>query len=112
MTKQQTCKERISKEWEQTKKGWLRADKKNELSEYGLAFDYVPAHTFTDQKSGYLRYQFSWGGPSDELRIYRSGKIEYWFMDWYDGAKKIVTNDPTARLMAKYAQENRGMGCN
>lgn len=48
---------------------------------------------------GYFRYQLSWGGPSDEFRIYAEKlseynwmiwKIDYWFMDWFDGAKKVL----------------------
>ena len=72
------------------------------MYEYGLAFDYVAPHTFKEQEEGYFRYQLSWGGPSDEFRIYATpcyGKhhqsfsvyrIEYWFLDWWDGAHKIL----------------------
>ena len=68
------------------------------LNEYGLCFDYVAPNTFDDQKEGYFRYQLSYGGPSDEFRFYCGldytlYKIEYWFMDWNDGAKKIVTDN-------------------
>ena len=63
----------------------------------GLCFDYVDPNTFTDQKEGYWRWQLSWGGPGDEFRIYVNPdksvhRIEYWYLDWYDGAK--VTLDP------------------
>ena len=63
----------------------------------GLCFDYVDPDTFNDQKEGYWRWQLSWGGPGDEFRIYINPnksvhRIEYWYMDWYDGAK--VTLDP------------------
>ena len=59
--------------------------------EYGLGFDYVPAHTFTDQPRGYFRYQISWGGPSSEFRFLTENprnprpEIAYAFMDWFDG---------------------------
>ena len=57
----------------------------------GLCFDYVDPNTFNDQKEGYWRWQLSWGGPGDEFRIYINPnksvhRIEYWYMDWYDGA--------------------------
>jgi len=67
------------------------------MYEYGLAFDYVAPGTFDNQDEGYFRYQLSWGGPSDEFRIYADKrgqyswsvyKLEYWFMDWFDGAKR------------------------
>ena len=60
-----------------------------------LGFDYVKPHTFTNQVEGYWRLQFSWGGPSDELRGYvnehkQIHRLEYWFMDWYDGSEVIL----------------------
>jgi len=67
---------------------------KNELFELGLGFDYVAPGTFTDQDEGYWRYQLSWGGPSDEFRFFansvedRYPMVEYWFLDWFDGASK------------------------
>jgi len=59
--------------------------------EYGLSFDYVAPNTYDDQKRGYFRYQLSWGGPADEFRFYcdenfQPVEIEYWFLDWFDGA--------------------------
>ena len=59
--------------------------------EYGLGVDYVAPHTFRDQRRGYFRYQLSWGGPADEFRFYldenlNPTRIEYWFLDWFDGA--------------------------
>lgn len=68
-----------------------------QFSNYALSFDYVAPHTFTDQAEGYFRYQMSWGGPSDEIRFYSYDagrscyRAEYWFMDWFDGAKVDVT---------------------
>ena len=58
----------------------------------GLCFDYDAPKTFTDQLEGYWRWQLSWGGPGDEFRIYVNPdnsvhRIEYWYMDWFDGAK-------------------------
>lgn len=66
------------------------------LFEYGLSFDYCYPE---NHRPGYFRYQLSWGGPSDEFRIYADKrseynwviwKIEYWFMDWFDGASKTL----------------------
>lgn len=61
------------------------------FNDYGLSIDYVEPFTFEDQEEGYLRYQLSWGGPSDEIRFY-TNYIEYAFLDWYDGATKDITN--------------------
>ena len=67
------------------------------LNEYGLCFDYVSPETFNGQRHGYFRYQISWGGPSDEFRYYldesfRPTRVEYWYMDWFDGAKRTVSH--------------------
>ena len=67
-------------------------------SETALAWDYVAPFTFPDQKAGYFRLQLSWGGPSDEFRIYTDmqkdiKKIEYWYLDWGDGAFIDVPKD-------------------
>ena len=69
------------------------------LHEYGLSFDYC----YPDNENpGYFRYQLSWGGPSDEFRIYADKrskynwviwKISYVFMDWFDSAEKVLTGD-------------------
>ena len=68
------------------------------IFEYGLCFDYVAPNTFNDQNEDYYRYQISWGGPSEEFRFYVNRddsvrRIEYWFLDWFDGAYIDVTED-------------------
>jgi hypothetical protein len=68
------------------------------LNEYGLAFDYC---TPEKENEGYFRYQISWGGPSEEFRIYADKgkygwqvrKIDFWYLDWFDGAKKNLYGD-------------------
>tara|TARA_R100000995_G_scaffold44707_1_gene21058 strand:- start:87 stop:527 length:441 start_codon:yes stop_codon:yes gene_type:complete len=71
------------------------------INNYGLGFDYVEKGTFTDQERGYFRYQLSWGGPSDEFRIYvdydkQITHIDYWFLDWGDGASVRIPEDSIA----------------
>jgi hypothetical protein len=61
------------------------------LYNYGLSLDVVEPGTFEGQRERYIRYQLSWGGPSDEFRIYENGDVEYWFLDWGDGASLDVT---------------------
>jgi len=89
--KNSTCADRVAAEWKERQE-----DLKNPEYE-ALSFDYVEPHTFTDQAEGYWRWQFSWGGPSDELRgfVNEHGelhRVEYWYMDWFDGAHLDVTN--------------------
>tara|TARA_R100000231_G_C5184696_1_gene122307 strand:- start:3 stop:452 length:450 start_codon:yes stop_codon:yes gene_type:complete len=63
-----------------------------------LSWDYVAPFTFTDQRAGYYRLQLSYGGPSDEFRIYVDDAknvqgVEYWYMDWFDGAYVNADNE-------------------
>lgn len=73
------------------------------IHEYGLCFDYVSPDTFEGQTEGYFRYQLSWGGPSDEFRFYTNPdfschRIEYWFLDWFDGAHRVLNGEHKALL--------------
>lgn len=67
------------------------------IHEYGLGFDWVEGKTDYNPGAGYYRWQLSWGGPSDEFRFYMDGDrfyvIEYWFMDWYDGASYTLSKN-------------------
>lgn len=100
-----TCKERLP-EYYNSRMNDLRVflkdlegnDETGSFYDYGLDFSYVEPNTFDDQPTGYFRYQLSWGGPSDEFRIFvddmnQVNQIEYWFLDWFDGSNKIVTGD-------------------
>lgn len=64
----------------------------DEFNDYGLSFDLVEAGTFSDQNEPYYRYQLSWGGPSEEFRYFHD-RIEFWYLDWFDGACVDVSND-------------------
>ena len=86
----ESCKQRIKAEWKDRQKDLV--DPHYEA----LSFDYVDPNTFDQQPEGYWRWQFSWGGPGDELRGYVNEhkelhRLEYWFLDWFDGAKLQVT---------------------
>ena len=102
--KEPTCAELVEQEWK---------DRQEDLKdpEYeALGFDYVEPHTWDNQPEGYWRWQFSWGGPSDELRGYVNEhgelhRLEYWYLDWGDGALFLVialllaTHHPAAGLL-------------
>jgi len=78
--------------------------------EYGLSFDYVEPSN--DNPEPYFRYQISWGGPSTEFRFFanRRGddydwityKVEYWYLDWFDGAKTHVSGEVVELLWAQF----------
>lgn len=85
-----TCKQRVEEEWKDRQK-----DLQDPEFDH-LGFDYVDPHTWDDQPEGYWRWQFSWGGPGDELRGYVNEnkelhRLEYWFLDWFDGASVQVS---------------------
>ena len=94
MSRDSSCKERIGESLKSTIDDIREAIDSNELFELGLGFDYVAPGTFSDQDEGYWRYQLSWGGPSDEVRFFASDPedrvpaVEYWFLDWFDGASR------------------------
>lgn len=70
------------------------------LNEYGLSIDYVAKGTFKDQRVGYFRYQLSYGGPSEEYRYYpTSDKLEFWLLDWFDGAKVTITSKTNKEII-------------
>jgi hypothetical protein len=74
------------------------------LAGYGLCFDFVPPGTFSGQTEAYFRYQLSWGGPSDEFRFFVNPdfschRIEYWFLDWFDGAGRTVSGQRALLLL-------------
>lgn len=105
---EKTCKERVREHYRDRiadiRKLWnlYREDPEaydddlGRFNEYGLSFDYVAPGTFTDQRRGYWQWVLSTGGPGDEFRFFcdehfRPTKIEYWFLDWFDGAHISVT---------------------
>ena len=47
----------------------------------------------------YVRLQMSYGGPSDEFRVWKSGKIEYVFLDWYTGFSIDVTQSDAVQWL-------------
>jgi len=110
-TKHATCADRVNeyrddriedlrKLWDLWLKDCEASDEDiGNLDEYGLCFDYVAPGTFNDQSEAYFRYQLSTGGPGDEFRIYANQtgeyswsvyRIEYWLLDWSDGAHKVL----------------------
>lgn len=77
------------------------------LNEYGLSIDLVETGTFKDQREDYIRYQISWGGPAEEFRIYKNGDVEFWFLDWFDGAHVDVTGEDMIIILDIVGFEDR-----
>tara|TARA_Y100001938_G_C7775895_1_gene275534 strand:+ start:132 stop:545 length:414 start_codon:yes stop_codon:yes gene_type:complete len=63
-----------------------------EFYQYGLDISMVSMGTFKNMKEPYLRYQLSWGGPSEEINFYQNGRVEFVFKDWFDYAAIEVSH--------------------
>jgi len=72
------------------------------VNQSGLCFDRVEAGTFKDQRAGYWRWQLSWGGPSQEFRLFDNGDLEFWHLDWFDGACVQVKDEIFENIMANF----------
>lgn len=113
MNKQRSCKERVQENWDLIRKDLKElidaedheTEDLGKLEDYGLCINLVEAGTFKDRREDYIRYQLSWGGPGDELRFYKNGDIEYWFLDWFDGARIDITDDSIARWLKDWVEE-------
>lgn len=120
-SKQQTCEERVERHMEERLKdleGTFRAYEKGEeppedlpeFPEYGLGFWYNPKGTFSDQKEGFFVYQFSCGGPQEEIRFFADPdfelvRAEFWFLDWFDGAFRDVSDNTLVRDVWEWFRE-------
>ena len=111
-TKQKSCAELVLPRYKEREDQFSEAFKDHKIfwpqymAENTLDFSFVEPNTFKDQKDGYWRLQFSWGGPSDEIRYYKDSSIKpddkhqyqydqitYCYMDWFDGAEIQVHAD-------------------
>ena len=127
MEKQATCKDRVGANYkariEDIRQLWAAygEDPEKQLpdlgnfNEYGLCFDYVAPGTFNGQRRGYFRYQLSWGGPGDEFRFYtdenfKPSRVEYWFLDWFDGAKRTIRSGTDWELLTEIFEDFRDCG--
>lgn len=87
--------------------GFLQDDIREQYIErfiqYGLSFDYIELDKDTERD--YFRYQLSYGGPSEEIRFYDNGAIEYVFLDWFCGIGFNVTNDGVFKQVRDWFKE-------
>lgn len=74
------------------------------VNQSGLCFDRVEAGTFKDQRAAYWRWQLSWGGPSQEFRLFDNGDLEFWHLDWFDGACVDVQDEIFENIMANFKE--------
>lgn len=104
-TKEQTCAERIENELKnmEERAGELVADYYSGDEERFEEWNNYPLSVETRKITKVL---MSWGGPSDFLKIEHEGtdiySVEYHFQDWFDGAKREITDEDSN--IWKYAQ--------
>ena len=75
-----------------------------EFNSYGLSIDVVKPLTFEDQEEPYVRYQISWGGPSEEFRKFYN-RIEFCFLDWFVGYSLDVSEDQIIKELFDYFED-------
>jgi hypothetical protein len=109
-----SCRERVKGQWLGTKEDleklledWENGTEKyveeiGTIEDYALSYDYVQPGTFKDQLVGYWRYLMSAGGPQDKIRFYDTGTVQYWFLDWFDGACKTITSEHIVERLGNY----------
>ena len=73
-----------------------------DFHEYGLSFSFMPASEYFD---GHFCYLLSTGGPSEEIRFFPDGKIEFVYKPWFDCQVIDVTKDPVYHWVREYFNE-------
>ena len=107
MMSEKTCEDRIDAALESRAEDFIeiyRMADWDSLHEYGLAFD---SKIEPEDDAMYSRYQISWGGPSEEIRFYNNKwlgtkRIEFVYMDWFDFAKRDISNVEWAQWLQDY----------
>lgn len=101
-TKERTCEERINSSMEDLEESLVEVlEHYNDGDNNGVWNNYPLA--VTDYQV--TKIEFSWGGPSDFLKVFHDGteiySVEYHFQDWFDGAMRKVEEGTN---IWKYAQ--------
>ena len=100
-------------------------DEKNDdattsFHEYGLSLQWMDQ---IDGEMPFLQFQLSWGGPSEEIRFYPKNvtgffngtdlnlsKIDFVYKDWFDHAKRDISDLKWAVWLRDYFQETFDFG--
>jgi hypothetical protein len=98
LNKNKTCEGRIDVELEAVikdieyminQKGSVLKDR--EGTEYKSLSQWINAYALCYEDDLHYRAKnlvISMGGPSEGIRFFKDGTIEYYFQDWFDGAKR------------------------
>ena len=105
LSKQLKCKDLVQSSWESQEEDYKNFKDEGDyesLYDYAnqtaLSFDKVHKNSKENIDRSYYRLQISWGGPSTEFRAYLNADhdidyIEYWYLDWFDGASINIPRD-------------------
>ena len=105
LSKQLKCKDLVQSSWESQEEDYknFKDDVDYEslydyVNQTALSFDKVHKNSKENIDRSYYRLQISWGGPSTEFRAFLNADhdidyIEYWYLDWFDGASINIPRD-------------------
>ena len=105
LSKQLKCKDLVQSSWESQEEDYKNFKDEGDyesLYDYAnqtaLSFDKVHKNSKENIDRSYYRLQISWGGPSTEFRAFLNADhdidyIEYWYLDWFDGASINIPRD-------------------
>ena len=103
--KQLKCKDLVQSSWESQEEDYKNFKDEGDyeslydyVNQTALSFDKVHKNSKENIDRSYYRLQISWGGPSTEFRAFLNADhdidyIEYWYLDWFDGASINIPRD-------------------
>ena len=105
LSKQLKCKDLVQSSWESQEEDYKNFKDEGDyeslydyVNQTALSFDKVHKNSKENIDRSYYRLQLSWGGPSTEFRAFLNADhdidyIEYWYLDWFDGASINIPRD-------------------
>ena len=105
LSKQLKCKDLVQSSWESQEEDYKNFKDEGDyeslydyVNQTALSFDKVHKNSKENIDRSYYRLQISWGGPSTEFRAFLNADhdidyIEYWYLDWFDGASINLPRD-------------------
>ena len=105
LSKQLKCKDLVQSSWESQEEDYKNFKDEGDyeslydyVNQTALSFDKVHKNSKENIDRSYYRLQISWGGPSTEFMAFLNADhdidyIEYWYLDWFDGASINIPRD-------------------
>ena len=105
LSKQLKCKDLVQSSWESQEEDYKNFKDEGDyeslydyVNQTALSFDKVHKNSKENIDRSFYRLHLSWGGPSTEFRAFLNADhdidyIEYWYLDWFDGASINIPRD-------------------